>query len=186
MSQPAGLFRSDLAFSTGNGEWETPQDFFDKLNAEFHFDLDVCATPQNAKCATYFTREQDGLRMPWAPHRAFCNPPYGDPEQPCKRICTKKRCVKRGHHTSVYIPGIIDWMAKSRREAQQGALVVCLVPSRTDTRWWHREIMGHAEIRFVEGRLRFGGAGHNNPAPFPSAVVIYRPPAGGTQPACRL
>jgi hypothetical protein len=81
--------------------------------------------------------------------------------------------VKRGYHTSVYIPGIVDWVIKARQEAQQGALGVLLVPARTDTQWFHRHIFGIAKVRFVEGRLRFGGAGHNNPAPFPSAVAIY-------------
>jgi len=71
VSTPAGLFRSDLAFSSASGEWETPQDFFDRLDAEFDFQLDPCATPQNAKCATYYTADLDGLKMPWAPRRVF-------------------------------------------------------------------------------------------------------------------
>lgn len=67
----------DVLFSTGKTEWATPQDFFDKLNEEFHFDLDPCATDENHKCDTYFTQEQDGLKQDWEGYTVFCNPPYG-------------------------------------------------------------------------------------------------------------
>ena len=67
----------DVLFSTGKTEWATPQDFFDKLNEEFHFDLDPCATDENHKCDTYFTQEQDGLKQDWDGYTVFCNPPYG-------------------------------------------------------------------------------------------------------------
>lgn len=56
---------TDLMFSSKSCMWETPQDFFDKLNDEFHFDLDVCATPDNAKCSNFFTEEEDGLKQNW-------------------------------------------------------------------------------------------------------------------------
>lgn len=125
-------------------EWETPKDFFDELNKEFHFTLDPCATLENAKCANYFTKEQDGLKQPWG-GVVFCNPPYG-------RV-------------------IGDWMRKAHTEAQNGAVVVCLVPARTDTRWFHDYAM-KGEIRFIKGRLKFGGS--KNSAPFPSAIVVFR------------
>lgn len=134
-------------FSSATDLWETPQDFFDKLDSEFGFTLDVCATPENAKCARYFTKEQDGLAQVWD-GVCWMNPPYG-------------REV-----------GL--WMAKAFRSAQQGATVVCLVPARTDTAWWHN-YAAKGDIRFVRGRLKFGG--HRNSAPFPSAVVIFRPVA---------
>ena len=135
-------------------EWETPQEFFDDLNAEFGFTLDVAAQPKNAKCPDYYTPAVDGLAQPWT-GICWLNPPYG------RRLGA--------------------WMKKAYESALQGATVVCLVPARTDTRWWHTYAR-QGEIRYVQGRLRFGGAAH--PAPFPSAVVIFRPrgsPAEGVQ-----
>lgn len=134
--------------SSATDEWETPQDFFDGLNKEFGFELDVCATAENAKCDAYYTKEQDGLAQTWN-EAAVCwmNPPYG------KQISA--------------------WMKKAYTENRRGVTVVCLVPARTDTAWWHEYAM-RGEIRFIRGRLKFGGA--KNSAPFPSAVVIFRPP----------
>lgn len=130
--------------------WETPQDFFDKLNSEFSFDLDACALPENAKCAAYFTPEQDGLSQPWR-GTVWCNPPYG------RQIGT--------------------WVEKAAGSTAAGATVVMLLPARTDTKWFHEYIYGKAEIRFVPGRLKFSGAKVN--APFPSMVVIFRKKEGG-------
>ena len=135
-------------FSSASGEWATPQELFDVLDSEFHFTLDPCATPENAKCKSYFTRGDDGLAQSWAPERVFVNPPYG------REI---------GH-----------WMRKAWEESQAGALVVCLIPARTDTAWWHDYAM-KGEFRFIRGRLKFGGA--KNSAPFPSAVIVFRPKA---------
>lgn len=137
---------ADVMFSSKTDLWETPRDFFDKLDAEFHFNLDVCALPENAKCAAYYTPEMDGLSQPWY-GRCWCNPPYG-------------RQVGR-------------WVAKAAQSAAEGATVVMLLPARTDTAWFHDYIYGRAEVRFVRGRLKFGGS--TNSAPFPSMVVIFRP-----------
>lgn len=137
---------TDLHFSSATAEWSAPQDFFDKLNAVHHFTLDVCATVENAKCARFFTKEQDGLAQAWAPERCWLNAPYG-------------RNIKL-------------WMRKAYEESLKGALVVCLVPSRTDTAWWHDYAM-KGQIEFLRGRLKFGG--HTNSAPFPSAVVVFNP-----------
>ena len=136
---------SNVHFSSKTDLWATPQDFFDKLHAEFDFNLDVCATPENAKCARYFTKLDDGLAQDWR-GVVWMNPPYGRE--------------------------IGAWMKKASESAQGGATVVCLVPARTDTRWWHDHAM-RGEVRFVRGRLKFGGAKFS--APFPSAVVIFRP-----------
>lgn len=133
-------------FSSKTSDWETPQDFFDLLNSEFHFELDVCAKPENAKCPRYFTPEEDGLKQKWT-GVCWMNPPYG-------------REIGR-------------WVKKAYDSAHGGATVVCLLPARTDTSWWHDYCMKADEIRFIRGRLKFGGAKH--PAPFPSAVVIFRP-----------
>lgn len=134
----------DVHFSSATDLHATPQAFFDKLNEEFHFELDVCATAENAKCAKFFTKDDDGLSQSWK-GVVFMNPPYGRE--------------------------IIKWMQKAHWSSQCGATVVCLVPARTDTRWWHEYAIQH-EIRFIRGRLKFGDA--KNSAPFPSAVVVMR------------
>lgn len=136
---------TDLMFSSKTDKWETPQDFFDKLDDEFNFTLDVCALPENAKCSNYYTPEQDGLAMPWT-GVCWCNPLYGRQ--------------------------IGQWVRRALFASVSGATVVMLLPARTDTRWFHEYIYGKAEIRFIRGRLKFGGA--DNAAPFPSMVVIYR------------
>jgi phage N-6-adenine-methyltransferase len=133
-------------FSSLSPEWPTPDAVFDALNERFHFTLDACATPENAKCERYFTSDQDALQQEWA-GRVFLNPPYG-------------RDI--GH-----------WLKKAYESSVHGATVVCLVPSRTDTDWWHSYCM-KGSIFFVRGRLRFGNA--QNSAPFPSAVVVFEPP----------
>ncbi len=135
-----------LMFSSATDKWSTPQDFFDKLNEEFHFELDACALPENAKCDRYFTPEVDGLSQQWDASAVWCNPPYG-------------RKVGK-------------WVEKAAEEARRGRTVVMLLPARTDTKWFHEYIYHKAETRFIQGRLKFGG-GHNA-APFPSMVVIFR------------
>lgn len=131
-------------FSSATDLWATPQDFFDELHDEFGFETDVCASVENAKCKRFFTKEDDGLAQVWS-GVCWMNPPYG------REI---------GH-----------WMWKALQSAKLGATIVCLVPSRTDTAWWH-DYATKGEIRFVRGRLKFGG--NKNAAPFPSAVVIFR------------
>lgn len=126
-------------------DWETPPELFDPLNEEFHFTLDVCATAQNAKCTRFFTPEEDGLKQKWT-GVCWMNPPYG-------------REMKA-------------WMKKAYEESLRGATVVCLVPSRTDTFWWHEYAMKADEIRYVRGRVRFIGA--ESTAPFPSSLIIFR------------
>ena len=135
---------TEAMFSSKTDMWATPQSFFDKLDAEYHFELDACATPDNAKCKRYFTPEVDGLSQDWGVWQSvWCNPPYGKE--------------------------IGKWV---RKAAESGTLVVMLLPARTDTAWFHEYICGKAEIRFVRGRLKFGGG--KNSAPFPSMVVIYQ------------
>tara|TARA_R100000808_G_scaffold3776_2_gene12962 strand:+ start:4140 stop:4568 length:429 start_codon:yes stop_codon:yes gene_type:complete len=131
-------------FSSVKDDWETPQHLFDELNQEFGFELDVCADESNAKCKRYFTVEDDGLNMKWE-GVCWMNPPYG-------RVIGK-------------------WIKKAYESALNGAVVICLVPSRTDTKWWHDYCM-KGEVRFIKGRLKFGRS--TNSAPFPSAVVIFK------------
>ena len=132
-------------FSSATEEWATPKDFFDALDAEFHFTLDPCSTDDNAKCAKHYTKEQDGLSQDWTGERVFCNPPYGR-EMP-------------------------RWIAKCAEHGRTGGVAVMLIPARTDTKAFHEYIYHKAEIRFIRGRLKFGGA--KNSAPFPSMIVIF-------------
>lgn len=133
-------------FSSLTPEWPTPTGVFQALNTRYHFDLDACATRENAKCERYFSLEQDALRQEWT-GTVWANPPYG-------------RELGR-------------WLKKAYESSQQGATVVCLVPARTDSHWWHAYCM-KGNIFFIRGRLRFGDA--QNSAPFPSAVVVFEPP----------
>ena len=138
----------NIHFSSETEEWPTPQEFYDALHQEFGFDLDPCATDESAKCKRYFTASENGLEQCWGQSTVFMNPPYG-------------RVIKH-------------WMKKAYESSLQGATVVCLVPARTDTQWWHSYAM-KGEIRLLKGRLKFGDA--KNSAPFPSAVVVFRPGA---------
>jgi len=134
----------NVHFSSQTNEWATPQDFFNELNKEFNFTLDPCATKENAKCQKFYTFEDDGLKQSWDGQRTFCNPPYGRE--------------------------IGKWVKKASE--QVGGVCVMLIPARTDTKYFHEYIYNKAEIRFLKGRLKFGG--HSNSAPFPSMVVIYK------------
>jgi phage N-6-adenine-methyltransferase len=144
----AAVTRMAVHYSSETDQWSTPQDLYDLLDSEFDFDIDVCATPENAKCETYFTEQDDGLAQLWT-GTCWMNPPYGNE--------------------------IAAWMEKAHTESRTpGTEVVCLVPARVDTAWW----WNHArwgEVRFLRGRLKFGGGTMG--APFPSAVVILGKPA---------
>lgn len=131
--------------------WATPRRWFDALDLEFGFTLDPCCLPETARCDRFFTPEDDGLNQSWADERVFMNPPYGRE--------------------------LIRWMRKAYTEARDhGALVVCLVPARVDTEWWHSFAARASEVRFPKGRVK-------NPDgqswPFPVAVIVFRPYLGG-------
>lgn len=132
---------------TGTDIWSTPQSLFDRLSAEFGgFDLDPCTDGSNSKCPSFYGGDRGcGLEADWGRAKVFMNPPYSD---------------------------CFSWMRKAFDAAKAGALVVCLVPARTDTAWWHEYAM-RGEVRLLRGRLKFGAAKAN--APFPSAVVIFYP-----------
>lgn len=137
----------ELMFSSKSNEWETPIEFYEKLNDEFNFNLDPCCTHENAKCARHFTILEDGLKQDWEGHIVFMNPPYG-------------RDIRK-------------WVQKAYEESKKpNTTVVCLIPARTDTSYWHDYIFGKAkDIRFIRGRLKFGN--RKNAAPFPSAVIVF-------------
>jgi site-specific DNA-methyltransferase (adenine-specific) len=140
---------TDALFSSKSVEWYTPADFFDRVSMKHDFTLDVCATAENAKTDRFFDIEANGLSQSWGSSVCWMNPPYG-------------REIKH-------------WMKKAHGESLLGSTVVCLVPSRTDTAWWHDYAMKAHEIEYIRGRLKFGGA--KNSAPFPSALVTFRPPS---------
>lgn len=142
-------------FTSNDSTWTTPQDFFDKLNEEFHFTLDAAALKSSAKVPNYLGPDhdllwrRDALQVEWDGAAEggwiFLNPPYGRE--------------------------IGKFMNKANEEVKKGAKVVALVPARTDTNWWHNYVIQH-EVRFIKGRLKFGGGTQG--APFPSAVVVMR------------
>jgi phage N-6-adenine-methyltransferase len=133
-------------------EWGTPPAIYEALDVEFDFTLDAAASGSNAKHVRYVAKDTDALAISWQDERVFCNPPYG-------------RALKA-------------WCAKALQEAtEHNALVVMLIPARTDVRWFHDIVLPHAEIRFIRGRLSYtrpGKTGRCN-APFASMVAIFRP-----------
>ena len=132
-------------FSNDSGEWETPQDLFDSLNNIFAFSLDVCASEENKKCVSYYSKDENALEHGWN-GSCWMNPPYGK--------------------------GVVDWVKKAHDEGQKpGCTVVCLLPARTDTKWWQK-YCSLGEVFFLKGRLKFSNA--KNSAPFPSAIVVFR------------
>lgn len=140
------LIVSQALFSTGKNDWATPQELFDELDAEFHFTLDPCATPETAKCAKFYTEKDNGLVQDWTGETVFCNPPYSDQQQ-------------------------TEWVRKCYEHGLRGGVAVMLIPARTDTKRFHEYIYGKAEVRFIKGRLKFGGC--ENSAPFPSMIVVF-------------
>ena len=131
----------EVLFSSKSELWETPRDLFEDLNAIYHFETDVCALPENTKCEQFYTPDMDGLKQEWC-GRCWCNPPYGRQ--------------------------IGKWVEKA---AESKALVVMLLPARTDTKWFHDYCLPYGRIKFIKGRLRFGGS--KSPAPFPSMIVVF-------------
>lgn len=135
-------------FSSNSDLWATPLHLFQELDKEFHFTLDPCSTHENAKCKKHYTIEDDGLVQDWVGESVFCNPPYG-------------RALGK-------------WVHKCYTESlKPNTTVVMLIPSRTDTSWFHQDIYHKAELRFIRGRLHFNGS--KNPAPFASMIVIFNP-----------
>jgi phage N-6-adenine-methyltransferase len=136
-----------VMFSSKRHDHGTPEDMFKQLDAEFHFTLDVCADSSNAMVGSFLSKQDNALGKSWTSQTCWMNPPYGRE--------------------------IVKWISKAFHESiANGATVVCLVPARTDTKWFW-EYCVHGEIRFIKGRLRFKG--ESSSAPFPSMIVIFRP-----------
>jgi site-specific DNA-methyltransferase (adenine-specific) len=146
-------FEQHPLFTSRSEEWGTPQELFDNLDMYYEFTLDPCAAPWNHKCDRYFTVEDNGLEQSWANERVFMNPPYGR--------------------------GIDKWMEKAYNESKYNrAFVIVLVHARTDTNWWHDWAMRATKIWLINGRMTFDdtdGTPADNPAPFPSCVIMYEP-----------
>lgn len=150
MSAPAGIF---VHYSQARQDWETPPDLFARYDAEFHFTLDVAASRENTKVPNNFiTPELDGLAQDWFDNICWMNPPYG--------------------------AAVAKWIRKAREAAIAGATVVCLVPSRTDTNWWHDDAM-KGEVRFLRKRVAFVRPdGQRQPRTVPLGDCDF--PAGGS------
>lgn len=133
--------------SSKSAEWETPWEFFNKVNKRFHFTLDVCATRKNRKCREYYSIKDDALSKKWR-GVCWCNPPYGRQIQ--------------------------HWVQKAYISSKRAATVVCLIPARTDTAWWHDYCM-RGTIYLIRGRITFFNPylGKKWNAPFPCALVIF-------------
>ena len=141
------FWAEDKAFSCKSDLWTTPKSLFAELNWKYKFTLDPCCTKQSALCDKYYTIEDDGLKQDWGGEIVFMNPPYGRE--------------------------IGKWVEKAYKESLKGAVVVCLIPARTDTRYWHDYIFPYASgIKFLKGRLKFGNG--KNSAPFPSAIIEFK------------
>lgn len=139
----------------------TPWPFFQLLDGDYDFTLDVCATAESAKCEKFFTKEQDGLKQSWAGERVWCNPPFDDIE---------------------------PWVEKAWR-SDGAEIIVMIVPVWTDRRWWQdrvepwrddrKRMSWSLTTRFLGGRIRFGhpgnpdGVGVDSP-PFWCCLLIWR------------
>ena len=168
-------------------DWKTPARLFHVLNREFGFTLDVAASAENAQCKRYFTIQENGLAQSWAGETCWMNPPYG-PDLPrwmrkayesargAEVPSTQYRVPSTGEslltRNSVLGTTGVDSQLGTRSSVLVGATVVCLVPARTHTKWFHA-YCSQAEVRFLRGRLRFDNADHE--APFAQLVIIFRP-----------
>ena len=138
---------TSLHFSSAKSDWGTPQELVDKLSKIFPFVLDVCASEENKKCFYFISEEENAFETEWAQRCCWMNPPYGRE--------------------------IGKWVQRAYEQSRKhNNTIVCLLPARTDTRWWHDYCM-RGEITFLKGRITFDGA--SAPAPFPSAIVVFRP-----------
>jgi site-specific DNA-methyltransferase (adenine-specific) len=147
----------EVMFSSKSDLWATPQALFDKLNQFYNFTLDPCASADNAKCAKFYTEQDDGLSKDWSGETVFVNPPYSN---------------------------VAGWVEKCYREyMDNGVTSVLLIPSRTDTKYFHKHCMKADLIQFVKGRVKFeNGSSKPNSAPFPSMIVVFDRNLNNNQP----
>jgi phage N-6-adenine-methyltransferase len=136
-------------FESAKQDWETPWELFNQLHAEFAFTIDVAASNDNAKCSRFLTKQDDAMLISWGMgERCWLNPPYGE----------------------VAGYSLERWVRRASSEAANGNLVVMLIPARTNTNWFH-DVCLKAEVRFIRGRPKFGGAKHGLPQPL--CLVVF-------------
>jgi phage N-6-adenine-methyltransferase len=157
LSAPALVSSTARSTPGARDDWRTPASLFDALDDEFGFTLDAAATQQSAKARRYYTPQDDALTIPWGGRGEviWLNPPYGR--------------------------GVERWVGKAYTESRLGAVVVVLLFSRTDTKWWHEFAMRADEVRFIKGRVRFGLADGSPKAhaPAPSCLLVFTPWSAG-------
>lgn len=139
-------------FDSTRQDWTTPDEMYQELHSEFGFTLDAAADASNTKCPFFFSKEDDALSQDWGQHTVWLNPPYGD---------------GKGNKLK-------DWVTKAHHASLSGATVVMLIPSRTNTIWFHDVCLAKGEVRFIKGRPKFGDATHGLPQPL--CLAIFRPP----------
>ena len=133
-------------FQSKNQSWETPDDLFEKINQEFKFTRDVCASKENTKCSIFWTEEDSCLDKSWDGVN-WMNPPYKD----------MKKFIKKAY------------------DERKNSITVCLIPARTNTKWWHEYCM-NGEVYFICGRPKFKGCIHGLPQPL--ALVVFGKESG--------
>ena len=141
--------KTSVQFTSKGIDYETPSDIFDPLDDEFHFTLDVAASHTNAKCDNYYTEEDDALTQSWI-GTCWMNPPYG-------------RALRR-------------FVKKAYESAQCGSTVVCLIPVRANTKWWHQYVMRASEIRLINGEVKF--VGHERGLWWAMCIVVFKDSSG--------
>lgn len=148
--------------STGNNDYETPQEVFEHWHKLFDFELDVCASADNAKIPSFLSKEDDCFMMPWK-RRNWMNPPYGKPEAACQPNCKKKTCLPptednkkgRGHCITGDVPGMSDFVKRAYEQSLEGRLVVALIPVSTATKWWQSYVTKADHIYYYPERINF-------------------------------
>lgn len=146
----AAVARNNGRYNGNGRDWATPPEVFDPLHSEFGFTVDVCANSSNAKLPIFWSEKDDGLSKSWSSERCWMNPPYGRE--------------------------IYAWTRKARDEARLGALVVGLLPASCDLSWWHEDVIDHAEVRYIRGRVRFlTGGPYRASGFFASVICVWHP-----------
>ncbi|MCK9458739.1 MAG: phage N-6-adenine-methyltransferase [Proteobacteria bacterium] len=147
----------DSKFNSVKQDWETPDELFNKLDEEFHFNWDLAASESNKKCDLFYSETDNALIQEWK-GSCWLNPPYGDKNGKLK-----------------------DWVIKSYKESQKycTTTIVMLIPARTNTNWWHEYCMKAKEIKFIRGRPKFSGATQGLPQPL--ALVVFEKHNGETR-----
>lgn len=159
----AGRMLNAGVYSSNKQDWETPPEFVRLIEHKygFRFDLDSCCYPRTAKARRFFTEEDDGLAQDWTKEDGsaafvWMNPPYGN--------------------------ALPVWTKKAKKEAQEhGSTVFCLVPGRTDTKWFH-DAARFGKLILMKGRLSFLQDGEQQGSPaFPSVLIIFGPGQHGVE-----